>query len=398
MPIHSQYRTVFLLAVAQALANSCTSVFATVSALTGQMLAADPRLATLPLGLQFVVTMATTIPVAHLMRVLGRRNTFFIGSAVGAVGGAIAMASIYQNSFVIFCIGNAIMGAANASALHLRFAAAEAAEESFRPKAISLVLAGGIVAAVIGPRLATIGADLFAPFTFAGAFLFVALLSLGMIPPLVPLRFPPRSIAETTGAQRPLSEIMRQPAFVAAVCAAIFGYGTMVFVMTATPLAMKFCGFAIGSTATVISFHILGMFAPSFVTGHIIRHFGERKVLLAGAACFIGTVAIGLAGIDILHFWFALVLLGLGWNFLFVGGTSLLTKCYRPAERAKVQGFNDFLTFTGVAICSLTAGAVEQSWGWNAVLWGSLAPTILILGAVLWGAPRFATKSAAAAP
>jgi predicted MFS family arabinose efflux permease len=298
------------------------------------------------------------------------------------------MASIYQNSFAMFCVGNAIMGASNAFALHLRFAAAEAADEAFRPKAISLVLAGGVVAAIIGPRLATIGADLFAPFTFAGAFMFVALLSLGMIPPLVPLRFPPPPRTEAAGPQRPLREIMRQPSFIAAVFAAIFGYGTMVFVMTATPLAMKFCGFAIDQTATVISFHILGMFAPSFVTGHIIRKFGERIVLLAGTACFGGTIAIGLAGIDILHFWLALLLLGLGWNFLFVGGTSLLTKCYRPAERAKVQGTNDFLTFTGVAICSLTAGAVEQSWGWSAVLWGALVPTILIVLAVAWGAPR----------
>ncbi|HEY3147736.1 MAG TPA: MFS transporter, partial [Dongiaceae bacterium] len=291
MSVQSQYRTVFLLAVAQALANSCTSVFATVSALTGQMLAADPRLATLPLSLQFVVTMATTIPVAHMMHRLGRRNAFFIGALVGATGGGIAMASIYQNSFAMFCVGNAIMGASNAFALQLRFAAAEAADDLFRPKAISLVLAGGIVAAIIGPRLATIGVDLFAPFTFAGAFLFVALLSLGMIPPLIPLRFPPATTAETTGSQRPLAEIIRQRAFVAALFAAIFGYGTMVFVMTATPLAMKFCGFAIGSTATIISFHILGMFAPSFVTGHVIRRFGERKVLLAGTACYAGTVA-----------------------------------------------------------------------------------------------------------
>jgi MFS family permease len=395
MPSHSQYRTVFLLSVAQALANSCTSVFATVSALTGQMLAAEPRLATLALGLQVIGTLGRSIPVAHLMRRLGRRNAFFIGALIGATGGAIAMASIYRNSFAMFCVGNAIMGASNAFALHLRFAAAEAADDAFRPKAISLVLAGGVVAAIIGPRLATIGTDLFAPFTFAGAFLFVALLSLGMIPPLVPLRFPPPSAAETTGPQRPLPEIMRQPSFIAAVFAAIFGYGTMVFVMTATPLAMKFCGFAIGQTATVISFHILGMFAPSFVTGHIIRKFGERNVLLAGTACFGGTIAIGLAGIDILHFWLALVLLGLGWNFLFVGGTSLLTKCYRPAERAKVQGVNDFLTFTGVAICSLTAGAVEQSWGWSAVLWGALVPTILIVIAVTWGAPG---RRAAATP
>ncbi|WP_162917392.1 MFS transporter [Dongia deserti] len=389
MTTQSQYRAVFLLAVAQALANSCMSVFMTVSALTGQMLAADPRWATLPLSLQFVMTMATAMPVAQLMRALSRRNAFFIGAFVGAAGGALAMLAVFQNSFVLFCVGNAIMGASNSFALQLRFAVAEVADDAFRPKAISLVLAGGIVAAIIGPRLAQIGTDLFAPFTFAGAFMFVALLSLAMIPPIAPVRFPQPTEGEIDGQQRPILEILRQPIAIAALFAGVFGYSTMIFVMTATPLAMKFCGFGIGDTATVLSFHILGMFAPSFVTGHIIRRIGERKVLLTGAACMIATVMIGLAGIDILNFWLALVLLGLGWNFLFVGGTSLLTTCYRPAERAKVQGTNDFLTFTGVAICSLIAGAVEQSWGWDAVLWGSLAPTILILIAVLWGAPRF---------
>lgn len=397
MPTQSQHRAVLLLSIAQALANSCTSIIATISALTGQMLAADPRLATVPLGLQFVVTMAATIPVAHLMRLIGRRNAFYIGAAVGGASGVLCMAAVYQNSFLLFCVGNAIMGASNASALHLRFAAAEVADDAFRPKAISLVLAGGIVAAFIGPRLATFGTDFFAPFTFAGSFLFMALLSLAMILPLIPVRFPPKTTVEVSGEQRPLAEILRQPVTVAALFAGVFGYSTMVFIMTATPLAMKFCGFGVGETATVLTVHILGMFGPSFFTGHIIRRFGERRVLLAGAACLVATVAIGFAGVDILHFWGALVLLGLGWNFLFVGGTSLLTKCYRPSERAKMQGFNDFLTFTGVAICSFIAGAVEQTWGWNAVLLGSLVPTILIVGAVLWGAPRQMAVRAASA-
>jgi len=388
MSTRSQYRAVLLLSIAQALANSCTSVVATISALTGQMLAPDPRFATVPLGLQFIVTMATTIPVAHLMRSLGRRSTFFIGAMIGAAGGALAILAIYQNSFVLFCVANAVFGASNASALHLRFAAAEVADDAFRPKAISLVLAGGIVAAIIGPSLATIGTDLLAPFTFAGSFLFVALLSAAIILPLVTVRFPQLTAAEVSGPQRALAEIVRQPITVAALFAGVFGYGTMVFIMTATPLAMKFCGFGVGETASVLSVHILGMFAPSFVTGHIIRRIGERRVLLAGAASLIATVAIGLMGIDILNFWLALVLLGIGWNFLFVGGTTLLTKCYRPAERAKMQGVNDFLTFTGVALCSFIAGAVEQSWGWNAVLLGALVPTVLIVGAVLWGAPR----------
>lgn len=385
-----QYRTVFLLAVAQALANSGMTVFATVSALTGQMLAADPRLATLPLSLQFIVAMATAIPVAHLMRRLGRRTAFYIGALIGAAGGGIAMAATYDGSFALFCLGNAVMGASNTFALHLRFAAAEAADDIFRPKAISLVLAGGVVAAFIGPLLATIGTDLLAPVTFAGAYLFVAVLSLAMIPPLVPLRVPPPQSTDASGPQRSLLELLRQPALIAALSAAIFGYGTMSFVMTATPLAMQFCGYAIGDVAGVMSLHVLGMFAPSFFTGHVIRRFGERNVLLMGGACYLGTVAIGIAGIDIVNFWLSLMLLGLGWNFLFVGGTSLLTRCYRPSERARVQGLNDFLIFTGVAICSLIAGVVEQSWGWDAVLWGSLIPTFVILGAVVLGAPRLA--------
>lgn len=389
MPRFSQqHRTVFILAVAQALANSCMSVFATISALTGKMLAEDPRLATVPLGLQFILTMAATIPASQLMRKLGRRDAFFVGAAIGGLGGGTAMVATYLGSFALFCVGNAIMGASNAFALHLRFAAAEAADDNFRPKAISLVLAGGIVAAIVGPGMARYGTDLFAPYTFLGAYLFVALFSLAMIPVLWPIHAPPPSAAEIGGPQRPMLEIARQPHFIAALVAATFGYGTMSFVMTATPLAMLVCGFAVGDVAHVISWHILGMFAPSFVTGHIIRKIGERSVLLLGVACYLVTFTAGIAGIDIVNFWLALLLLGLGWNFLYVGGTSLLTKCYAPSERAKVQGFNDFLTFSGVAACSLVAGAIEQTLGWDFVLWGSLAPTLIILAAVIWGAPR----------
>jgi MFS family permease len=394
--IQQQYRTVFILAVAQALANSCMSIFGTVSALTGKMLAVDPRLATVPLGLQFILTMAATIPASHLMRKLGRRNAFYIGAAIGALGGALGMAATYLGSFELFCVSNAIMGASSAFLLHFRFAAAEAADDAFRPKAISLVLAGGVVAAFVGPTLANIGTDLFAPFTFTGSYLFVALLCLAMFAVLWPVHAPPPPATEIGGPQRPLSEIARQPAFIAALLAATFGYGTMVFVMTATPLAMVGCGFVIGDVAHIMSWHILGMFAPSFVTGHLIRRFGDRNVLLLGAACYGGMIAIGLAGIEIQHFWLSLILLGLGWNFLFIGGTALLTKCYRPSERAKVQGFNDFLIFSGVALCSIIAGIIEQSWGWEAVVWGALAPTFVIVAAVAWGAPGRQVAKAAA--
>lgn len=394
--IQQQHRTVFILAVAQALANSCMSIFGTVSALTGKMLAADPRLATVPLGLQFILTMAATIPASHLMRSLGRRNAFYVGALIGLLGGGLGMAATYMGSFGLFCVSNAIMGASGAFFLHFRFAAAEAADDLFRPKAISLVLAGGVVAAIVGPTLANVGTNLFAPFTFTGSYLFVALSCLAMFLVLWPVHVPPPTAAEIAGPQRPLSEIARQPVFIAAMLAATLGYGTMVFVMTATPLAMVNCGFAVGDVAYVISWHILGMFAPSFFTGHLIRRFGDRNVLLAGAFCFLGTVGFGLAGIEIQHFWLSLILLGVGWNFLFIGGTALLTKCYRPSERAKVQGFNDFLIFSGVALCSLIAGVIEQSWGWEAVVWGTLAPTILIIAAVTWGAPGRQVAKAAA--
>jgi MFS family permease len=394
--IQQQHRTVFILAVAQSLANSCMSIFGTVSALTGKMLATDPRLATVPLFLQFILTMAATIPASHLMHKLGRRNAFYVGAAVGVLGGGLGMASTYSGSFGLFCIGNAIMGASAASFLHFRFAAAEAADDLFRPKAISLVLAGGVVAAIVGPTLANVGTNLFAPFTFTGSYLFVALACLAMFPVLWPVHAPPPAPSEVAGPQRPLSEIARQPVFLAALLAATLGYGTMVFVMTATPLAMVNCNFPIGDVAYVISWHILGMFAPSFVTGHLIRRFGDRNVLLAGAICFLGTTGFGLAGIEIHHFWLSLILLGIGWNFLFIGGTALLTKCYRPSERAKVQGFNDFLIFSGVALCSLIAGVIEQSWGWESVVWGALVPTVLIIAVVVWGVPgRQAAKAVA---
>ncbi|HWA47665.1 MAG TPA: MFS transporter [Dongiaceae bacterium] len=392
---HQQHRTVLILAVAQSLANSCMSILGTVAALTGKMLAADPRLATVPLGLQFILTMSATIPASHLMHKLGRRNAFYLGAMIGLLGGGLSMAAAYLGSFILFCFGNAIMGASNAFFLHFRFAAAEAADDAFRPKAVSLVLAGGVVAAVVGPTLASVGTNLFAPYTFLGSYLFVALACLAMFPVLWSVHAPPPAASEVAGPQRPLSEIARQPVFLAALLAATFGYGTMVFVMTATPLAMVACGFPVGDVAYVISWHILGMFAPSFVTGHLIRRFGDRNVLLAGAFCYLGTVGFGLAGIEIQHFWLSLVLLGTGWNFLFIGGTALLTKCYRPAERAKVQGFNDFLIFSGVALCSLIAGVIEQSWGWTFVVWGALVPTLLIIAAVAWGAPgRQAAKAA----
>lgn len=386
------HRAVFFLAMAQATAMTCNSIMIVTSALTGQLLAIDKGWATLPLALQFVATMVTTFPASFLMKRIGRKHGFMIGALIGIVGGLVMAGATYVGSFWLFAIGNAIFGVSAAFTLFYRFAAAEAADDAFRPKAISLVMAGGIIAAVFGPELAKFGQNFLTPHLFAGGFLFITLLSVLVVLLLLPLKLPPvAGDTPLTIAQpaRPLAEIVLQPLAFSAIVAAMLGYGVMSFVMTATPLAMSFCGFELDSgIAFVIQWHVLAMFAPSFVTGHIIKRLGEFRVMSIGVALYAICIGIGLYGIDIQHFWLALVLLGLGWNFLYVAGTSQLTKCYRPSERAKIQAFNDCMTFSGVAVCSFIAGTVEQAFGWNWVLRGAAVPVILIALALIYGAHR----------
>lgn len=387
--LRTAHKAVFFLAMAQATAMTCNVVMIATSALTGRMLAPIEGIDTLPLALQFIATMATTFPASFLMKKWGRRRGFMLGAWIGILGGLVMAAATYVASFWLFAFGNAIFGVSAAFTLFYRFAAAEAADDAFRPKAISLVMAGGVIAAIFGPELAKYGQDFLTPHLFAGGFLFVVLLSVLVVLLLLPLRLPPiAGDTPLTMSQpaRPLLEIAMQPLALSAIAAAMLGYGVMSFVMTATPLAMAFCGFDLNSgIAFVIQWHVLAMFAPSFVTGHIIKRLGEFRVMSIGVACYAVCIAIGLYGIDIQHFWLALVLLGLGWNFLYVAGTSQLTKCYRPSERAKIQAFNDCAIFSSVALCSFTAGTVEQIFGWNWVLLGATVPVILIALALGYG-------------
>lgn len=368
------------------------SIMIVTSALTGQMLSPSGGIATLPLALQFIATMATTFPASFLMKKWGRRRGFMLGAWIGILGGLIMAVATYIGSFWLFALGNAVFGVSAAFTLFYRFAAAEAADDAFRPKAISLVMAGGVIAAIFGPELAKLGQDFLTPHLFAGGFVFITLLSVLVVVLLLPLRLPP--VAGDTPAAlaeppRPLWEIVTQPLAVSAISAAMLGFGIMSFIMTATPLAMAFCGFSLDSgIAFVIQWHVLAMFAPSFVTGHIIKRLGEFRVMTIGIACYAVCIATGLYGIDIQHFWLALVLLGLGWNFLYVAGTSQLTKCYRPSERAKVQAFNDCATFSGVAVCSFVAGTVEQIFGWDWVLLGAIVPVVLIVAGLSYGHQR----------
>ena len=385
----SAHRAVFVLALAQATAMICNSIMIVTSGLTGQMLAEHKGWATVPLAFQFIATMLTTFPASFLMKRVGRKRGFMVGALIGIVGGLIMAAATYMASFWLFAFGNTIFGVSAAFTLFYRFAAAEAADDAFRPKAISLVMAGGVISAVMGPYLAGVGQQLFSPHIFTGGFVFIVGLSVLVVILLLPLHLPQMMggpAIQNVEPARPLKEIVLQPRALSAIVAAMLGYGVMSFVMTATPLAMTFCGFELKTgIAFVIQGHVLAMFAPSFVTGHIIKKFGEYRVMSAGVACYVVCLAIGMAGIDIHHFWLALVLLGLGWNFLYVAGTSQLTKCYRPAERAKIQAFNDCMVFSCVALCSFIAGTVEQAFGWDWVLRGATVPIALIAVALIVG-------------
>ena len=394
MDRHRTRRNVLILALCQALAMTSTSLMVTVAALVGQMLAADKTLATLPIAVQFTATMATTIPASLLMKRIGRRAGFSVGALLGAAGAGLAIAAIFAGSFVVFCLAGAAVGAALGFAMFYRFAAADAADPAFRGKAISLVLTGGVVAAVAGPQLARWSRDLFQPALFAGCFVAIAGLWLAALLLLQLVDIPRPSELERRAGGRPLAAIVRQPAFVVAALGAMIGYGVMSLVMTVTPLAMIGHAHEFDDAAFVIQWHVLGMYAPSFVTGHLIARVGVLNVLAAGVALIGACVAVNLSGTGVMQFWAALTLLGLGWNFLFIGSTTLLTETYRPEERAKTQALNDFLVFGTVAMSSFASGAVHNHFGWSAVNLAVIAPISAVLLAVLWLRRRRAALAA----
>ncbi len=376
-------RDVYLLAVCQAILATGNAVVITTSALAGQAMAPD-GFATLPLFLQFVAIMATALPASHLMKRIGRRAGFAIGAGFAVSGGLLGCGAILAGSFVLFCVASFGYGVFMGFGMYYRFAAADVAAPAFRPRAISYVLAGGVVAAIAGPELAKATDDLFGPALFAGSFAAVAVLGVLTLAALAFLRIPPPAEEERSGGQRPLSLIMRQPAFVVALGSAAIAQGAMVLVMTATPLAMAFCGHGFDQTAFVIQWHVLGMFAPSFVTGHLIARFGVFTIMASGAGLILLCLLVSLTGVEMVQFWAALLLLGVGWNFMFVGGTSLLTTTYHPAEKAKVQAVNDLVVFATAALSSLSSGLLHHLIGWEAVNLSMIPPILVMLAAILW--------------
>ncbi len=378
-------KNVFILSISQGLAVSGIVILTTVIALAGQVLADDASLATIPMALQLSGNMIMAIPASMIMARIGRRAGFTIGQLLGITGGLLgAYTLLYAKSFGLLCISGLFVGAHNAFWQFYRFAAVDTADAAFRPRAISYVLAGGVAAALIGPEIAKQSVDWFEPVMFAGTYLaFVALCMLTIVV-LQFLNIPKPGNTWRSGGGRPLMEIAKQPAFIVAALSAMVGYALMVLVMTATPLSMVACGFAFSDAAFVIQWHALAMFAPGFFTGHLIKRFGVSAVIMAGALINLVAMTANLSGIEIQNFWFGLVLLGLGWNFMFVGGTTLLTETYRTEERAKVQAFNDFLVFGTSAIASFASGALFSTLGWNAVNWAIAVPAVVVFIAAFY--------------
>ena len=376
-------RNVVQLALAHAIMMSVNSLMVTSAAIIGSHLASNKALATLPLALQFVAVMSTTIPASMLMGKIGRKAGFLVATLIGLGGGACGLIGIYQGSFWLFCIGSIGTGIYTGFGNYFRFAATEVSPPERKNTAISYVLAGGVLAAVIGPNLANLSKDIFA-ITYLGTFVSVMFLySLNGINFLC-MRLPRPVAREFRQNTRPMPLIARQPAFIVAVASAAIGYAVMVLLMTATPLEMTHQQHAFSEVAFVIQWHVLGMFVPSFFTGHLINRFGAQRIILSGACLMILCILLNFSGSTVTHFWAALLLLGVGWNFMFIGGTSLLTETYKPEESAKSQALNDFVVFSAAACASFSAGALLHLLGWKLVNYAVVPLILLALALHLW--------------
>jgi MFS family permease len=376
-------RNAGVLAIAQALYGAVTTALVVTAGLVGSQLTSDPSLATLPMSMMIIGTAATTFPISLIMKRVGRRTGFVACALGGMLGGLLGAYAIFERSFPLFLAGAFLIGVYQASASYYRFAAADLASVAFRPKAISWVMTGGIVAALFGTLMVMGTVDLFAPVTFAGTWLAMAVLSLAGAAILMAVDIPYKEeINNATG--RPLATIAAQPRYVVAALTGMLSYGIMVLVMTATPVAMLGCGFSVQDSSWVIQWHALAMFVPSFFTGSLITRFGAGRISALGMLLLMGAGIAGLSGIHFGNFAVGLILLGLGWNFGFIGGTTLLTTTYEPAERNKAQGLNDFLVFGATALTSLGAGKLLAWFGWNAVNYAVFPMVALGLGMIVW--------------
>lgn len=371
------------LTVAQALAGANSVVVYATGAIVGDMLAPDKSLATLPISV-FVVGMAACImPAGAIARRHGRRAAFLAGTGCGMLVGLLAAAAIVLSSFWLFCLATFFGGAYAAVVLSFRFAAADGVSPALRPRALSFVMGGGVVAGVVGPQLVTHTMYLWQPHMFAATFLVQAAVAALSALVLLGVRLPTPSAAEVAQGW-PLSVIARQPLFITAVICGAVSYMLMNFLMTAAPLAMHLCGHSQENANLGLQWHVIAMYAPSFFTGRLIVRFGAGRVVAAGLLLTGLAAAAGLNGIDVAHFWLTLILLGVGWNFGFVGASALVLECHRPEEKTRVQSLNDFVVFGTMALGSFASGGLLAAYDWDTVLWVSFAPlalAVVVLGA-----------------
>lgn len=379
-------RNIPILALCQALFMSGTSLMVATTALVGFSLADDKIYASLPFTLQLMATMLTSIPAGILMAKIGRKATFLTGTIIAMVGAATCAVAVVQHNFLLFILGSVLIGVFSGFANFYRFTAADIVDKENKSRAISYVLAGGVLAAIIGPNLANLTRDMISGATFAASYTSIIclyVLSFILLNFLdLPHKKQPLDITHDSG--RPLKIIARQPRFIIAVISGMLGYATMTLVMTATPLAMQHYQHIYADTAFVIQWHVLGMFAPSFFTGYLIKRLGLLTVMFMGAIFGLICIFINLTGTTVNHFWFALLLLGISWNFLFIGATTLLTETYNDKEKFKTQALNDFLVFSVVASASLSAGILHHKFGWKFVNYIAIPAVIGILISLIW--------------
>ena len=364
------------LAAAQALTGANSAVIFATGSIVGATLAPDISLATVPLSM-YVLGLATgTLPAGAVARTYGRRVAFIIGTGCGVVTGLLGALAILRGSFALFCCATFLGGLYGAVSQSYRFAAADGASAAYRPKALSWVMVGGIFAGVLGPQLVQWTMDIWPPYLFAFSFVVQAAVALVAMAVLAGVDAPKPAPSDLHGG-RPLFEIARQPRFIAAALCGVISYPIMNLVMTSAPLAMKMCGLTVSDSNFGIQWHIVAMFGPSFVTGSLIARFGAPKIVALGLALEAVGAMIGLSGITAMHFWAALIVLGIGWNFGFVGASALVLETHQSSERNKVQAFNDFLIFGMMAVGSFSSGQLLANYGWSAVNMVVFPPVLL---------------------
>src|SRR3954471_15885822 len=395
------HRNLLLLACCQAVGQSCNTMMFAATGLSVITFYHRPDLANLPVTMQHIGVMIWVFPAALLMQRLGRSIGFRVGSLFGMAGATVMCLGLYTANFLVMCLGGLILGYAVSCLQMYRFAAAELVPVHYRAKAISWVTAGGVAAAVIGPSLVRVTHDLTMPLYLAT---YAAILGLHVIVFTVMsfITFPPVTAAassaspgEIAAPPRPLWEIASQPRFIASAMAGMLAFGTMSFIMSASPLAIVGCGFPHSEAHWVIFMHVLGMFVPSFFTGNLINRFGVTNVMAVGIVLMLTGVAAALSGLTEWNFRIALTVNGIGWNFLFVGATTLVTTCYRPNERGKAQALNDLLVFSTTATSSFMAGFLQDRWGWQPLNWFSMLLITMAAVAVIWLRYQRPTLSAA---